>query len=617
MRKNTKLLIISLFAFTPGFIMAAPKQPTVEFVKEPYTAEFEQDSQDLYYVSSDTNTQIFMVGQDINNVDTYKAISGNAYITVPNGTYYVWAKDNNGNVSEPTTISVTNSCSNTSVVNASGTGKAERCFMVTSNQEESETTSEPLVICATNYYLDQAATAISVNDCERKSFTGYNLNYRYCKKSYTYKCAKSSASYNLKLSNLALSTGSLTPNFSATNYTYSATTTESSVNVIATLQDSSASFVTDFGPRTVNLNYGLNTILVKTQVPTGGSLTYTIKVTRTDTRKTNNNLSTLSIKEATLSPSFKSNVVNYSAKVGEDVSEVTIDASLEDSSASFVKDFGPRKVTLNKGTNKVLVKVRSESGRIRVYTITIQRGENTETIDPNNGLVIDPTKALLKNLILSDGTITFDPNLFDYNVVVDYNTSNITVTAEKNDETDIVTITGGENLEVGGINIITVDVSTGNGSSTNTYTIYVERREENIAISSDSLLRDLIIKDYKIKFDAKTTQYEVTLKEGVTSLDIEAKTNSDKATYTVEGNENLTNGSEIKIRVTAEDNSYTDYFIRVSAKRRGGNVFLTIFVILLIILVLAYLVLRAMGYKIVLNFEAIKDWFKKRFAKKD
>ena len=214
MNKNFKyLIVLYLLLILPMSIKAAPTQPTIQHV----------DS-DLYYVTSDSSTQYFLVGQNINDVDTYGTISGNAYITIPNGTYYVWAKDSSGNVSDSTTIVVSESCNNVSVVNATGAGTAERCYMVYSNGTVEETTDENLVACAANYYFDQGATATLYNDCEKKTFTGYNLSYRYCKKTYQYKCSKGATAYNLKLSGLSISTGSLTPNFSATNYTYSSTT---------------------------------------------------------------------------------------------------------------------------------------------------------------------------------------------------------------------------------------------------------------------------------------------------------------------------------------------------------------------------------------------------------
>ena len=86
--------------------------------------------------------------------------------------------------------------------------------------------------------------------------------------------------------------------------------------------------------------------------------------------------------------------------------------------------------------------------------------------------------------------------------------------------------------------------------------------------------------------------------------------------YRLLDNNVLRVGNNLKrIVVTAEDGSYKDYFIKISVSKRHGNVFLTIFVILIVILVLAYLVLRAMGYKIVFNFEAVADMIKNIFHK--
>ena len=628
MRKLINYFIILLVVLIPGVILAAPTQPTAEEVIEPYAAQngLTNESQDLYYVTTSSDAKYILVGQSIDEVDTYGAINGRAYITMPNGKYYIWAKDGSGNLSEPTTINVTKSCSNITGYDVTGTGTGERCFMVSSDKKETETTSSELVTCANNYFLDQVATTINHNDCGRKTFTGYNLSFRYCKKGYTYKCIKNSgeATANLKLSSLSVSTGSLTPNFSATNFTYATSTTSDNVNISATLQDPiNSSFLSGYGPRNVKLNYGLNNVYIKTK---NGSarLEYLIKITRSDTRSSNNKLSSLSVDKGELSPKFNANVINYNVKVSEDTEEINVGAELSDSGASFVSGFGPRKVNLNRGSNRVQVKVKAQGGSVRVYTINVVRGEETTPSGGGESGGDNPsptpsgeTSALLKDLKLSYGVITFDPNVFDYNVVVEYEVAGIDVTYEKQDESDIVDVSGGESLNVGDLNIITIKVATPTGSKVNTYSIYVERKEENISISSDSLLKDLTIKDHKIKFDAKQKNYEVTLKDGETILEIDAITNDDKANVVIEGNENLKNGDEIKIRVTAEDNSYTDYFIKVMAKKRGGNVFLTILVIILIIIVLAYLVLRAMGYKIVLNFEAIKDFFKKLFSKKD
>ena len=161
-----------------------------------------------------------------------------------------------------------------------------------------------------------------------------------------------------------------------------------------------------------------------------------IKITRTDTRDTNNRLSSLGIDDGTISPKFNANTIGYSAKVDEDTQIVNVTAELSSDKATFVNGFGPRKVNLNKGYNKVFIKVRSESGAVRIYTINILRGEapkpdNKTSGEGNNNNEGNETetkkKAILKDLVLSSGIITFDPNVFDYNVVVDYNTKKIEI----------------------------------------------------------------------------------------------------------------------------------------------------------------------------------------------
>ena len=229
-------------------------------------------------------------------------------------------------------------------------------------------------------------------------------------------------------------------------------------------------------------------------------------------------------------------------------------------------------------------------------------------------MVLHQVLNLLKKE-LSAGTIDFDPYSFDYNISVPNDVTNISVRATPKNKSDKVDVAGGDNLETDKLNEITISVTSDDGEITNVYTIYVTRKEEDLAISNNSLLSNLEIEGYKIKFDAKVTQYSVNIKEGVNQLNITATPSDDKSVITIEGNDKLKNGSKIKIRVTAEDGTYTDYFVEVKVVGKGGNIILTIFVILLIIAVLAYLVLRAMGYKLYFNMDGIKQ-FASKFKKK-
>ena len=607
MNKKCRVLImfiqiIGMFIFGSKVLATAPEIDSVE-----------HKDADLYSVKAKSNGSTirrYIVGTSKTAAISFITSSTETYITVPNGTFYIWVENTSGETStKPYLIHVTDSCSNTTAVDKTDTGHYERCFERYADGTEKATTTASGATCATGYNMDAAYSTISYNDCGNKRPSAAGLQFRYCTKRYAYKCTKigsgnastggNSQSGNAKLSSLTISTGSLTPNFSASTYTYSATTSESTVTINATLASNSASFVNGYGPRTVNLNYGTNNIQIRTQ--DGNSTnTYTIKIKRSDGRSSANTLSSLSVSSGTLEPNFSALTNSYNVKVGSDVESVDIAATLADSGSSFVEGYGPRSVKINAGYTRAAVKVKAASGSVRTYTILFGK-------DGGDVELTKSDKATLESLELSSGTIDFDSMTFDYNISVPHDVTNIEVRAKAKNEKDNVVVTGGDNLQEDNLNEITVSVTSEDGEVTNTYTIYVTRKEEDLPISNNSLLSNLEIEGYKIKFDAKKNDYSINIKEGITQLVINATAADEKSTITIEGNENLTNGSKIKIRVTAEDGTYTDYFVEVKVVGKGGNVILTIFVIILIILVLAYLVLRAMGYKIYFNLDGIKD----------
>ena len=593
---------------------------------KPILGEIKYIDSDLYYVTANANGGTiakYVVGRsdNLNNGIAFKTSSTGTYITLPNGDWEVWVVNTDSSASDHKTLKVTRSCSNTTAEGKTGTGSYERCYMRTRQGVESPTTSASGATCAVGYNMDAAYSTIYYNDCGNKNIVNTGLEYRYCSKKYNYKCVKAaggnasssqsgtSSTGNSKLSSLSISTGSLSPNFSPSVYSYSATTSEASVNVSATLASGSASFVSGYGPRNVNLSYGLNTIQIKTQ---DGNTTnsYTIRLKRSDGRSSSNTLSSLSVSSGSLSPEFSSLTNSYNVELEDGVESVDIAATLEDSSSSFVDGYGPRTVKINQGFTRETIKVKSQSGNVRTYTIMFGTKGGVD------GTTSHSENAVLEELELSAGTIEFDPYTFDYNISVPNDVTNISVRAKAKNKDDKVEVAGGENLEEDKLNEITISVTTADGKETNVYTIYVTRKEEDLPISNNSLLSSLEIEGYKIKFDAKKMEYSINIKDGVKQLNISAVPADDKSTLTIEGNENLTNGSKVKIRVTAEDGSYTDYYIEVKVVGKGGNIVLTIFIIILIIAVLAYLVLRAMGYKIYFNLDGIKQFIANLTKKK-
>lgn len=92
--------------------------------------------------------------------------------------------------------------------------------------------------------------------------------------------------------------------------------------------------------------------------------------------------------------------------------------------------------------------------------------------------------------------------------------------------------------------------------------------EQELVISDipSPLLSDLKITDYQIKFNKHKNNYELEIPKDVSSLDITVTPEDDDATYTINGNENLTNNSEITIEVTASNNQVSIYKINITVK---------------------------------------------------
>ena len=636
--KKTFKMLWGLVLFLLCVEVEAAKGPTIDSV--------ENKDNDLIYVQAtkgDFNISYYLMGTSISNAIKYVSNSTNAYLSMPNGTYTIWAVDTNGNTSAGYTITKDDgSCNMDGLSNVTGSGTIDMCGIMSSTGLYSNLTEgKTLVTCAPGYYLHTIQTEPISTTCRLSSldFTPYGLQKRLCKNTYNYRCEKNTGNIVLNassyLNSLSLSRGSISPAFDKTKFDYTATVSSSTsvVTVYASLLDSDASFVDGYEPRTVNLNYGENTIQIKVKgfaLQEATESTYTIKITRTKSSGTGgatvskssvNTLNNITLSNGTLSPKFNSNTNVYNVEVENDVDVLTVGATLTDNKSSFVNSYGPRNVHLNEGENNVYLKVKSEAGSVRVYRLIITRKKPnnvepeptpTPTPDPTPEPTPEVSKALLSSLKLSEGKIDFESNVFDYNVTVGYDVTNVVATVELENDTDTVDIKGGESLEVGA-NELTITVTSSDGSVSNVYTIYIIKKEADTDISGNSLLKSLVINDHAINFDPNVNEYNITIKKNETDVGIECVPDDSNASVTIEGNANLTTGSQIKIRVTAENGNYTDYLINVTGYQKKSNIIGTIFIVLLVILAIAYAILRALGYKIYFNLQGIKNFFSNLF----
>lgn len=262
----------------------------------------------------------------------------------------------------------------------------------------------------------------------------------------------------------------------------------------------------------------------------------------------NNNLSTLTIKNETITPKFQENITTY--YVNTENNQVEIKATPKDLSAKVEGDIGTH--SLDYGVNKFLIKVTSPRGHIKEYIIYITR--KIKNISKNND-------AMLKKLIINHHQITLEKNKYYYDLTLENKEENLNIEAIPNNSISKVEIEKKDKLEVGN-NEIKIIVTAEDGTKS-TYLIHITRKKK---LSNDSTLKSIIIKNYILSFSPKKYKYQLEIQKE-NKLDIQVIPNNDLAKYKIIGNENLKNNSQIKIIVTAEDKTTTTYQINIKKEQ--------------------------------------------------
>ncbi len=553
-------------------------------------------------------------------------------LSLKNGTYYFHYMTASNARIPAGPIKITSSCSNKQALNQTGPFTVERCYVITSGSTKAlPEVSGTVATCANGYVQDDAAAGVKSNGCKGLSLNG--LGKRYCKVVFTGKCVKSNNSGGgssggggnsggggktipaASVSSLSISGGSLSPAFKSGTKSYKASVSAgtSSVNVNATA--SGGSFVSGYGPRTVKLNYGNNKVQVKVKNSAGKVTVYTIVVNRADNRSTVNTLSNLTVSSGTLTPAFSSGQTNYSVSVPNEVTNITIGATLTDSKSSFVSGTGPGNYALNLGNNQLYVKVKSERGSVNTYSIKVIR----ET-EPSKCATESETLALLKGINLSvdisnveiEPIKDFESTAFTYDVKVPYKVANLIVQPYVNTDGDTTTVEGAEDLEVNVVKQVKITVKSKECPSySNVYTLNVTRQPEQVKSSNPELANITIEGHKEFEFEANQETYPLTIKSSEKEVKIKTEPVDENTTCTITGNEDLKYGSKIEIKCLSEDESATaTYVINVDKVIKGTNAFLVILVVIIIILILVYLVLRLLGYKIYFNFAVIGAFFR-------
>ena len=178
-------------------------------------------------------------------------------------------------------------------------------------------------------------------------------------------------------------------------YTASVVNDVTETTVTATANDNGATYVVKLGGTedadgTVGLAVGDNAVSVEVTAEDGQTTkTYTVTVTRTVAPPPFDDatLSGLSLSGVNFGK-FNSATTQYTASVGNDVTETTVTATANDSGATYVVKLDgvedvDRTVALAVGANVITVEVTAEDGQTtRTYRVTVTRAEAQPPVNP-------------------------------------------------------------------------------------------------------------------------------------------------------------------------------------------------------------------------------------------
>ena len=356
-----------------------------------------------------------------------------------------------------------------------------------------------------------------------------------------------------------------------TSYTAQAANSVTQTTVTPTVNDSGASHVIKFGGVTdpdgvITLSVGSNIITVEvTAEDDATTRTYTVTVTRSEPPSTDATLKGLMLSGVDFG-TFDTTTTSYTAQVANSVTQTTVTPTVNDSGASHVIKIGSVTdadgvITLSVGSNIITVEVTAEdNATTRTYTVTVTRAEPPST------------DATLKGLMLSGVDFgTFDTTTTSYTAQVANSVTQTTVAPAVNDSGASYVIKLGGVTDADGVvvlrvgsNVITVEVTAEDDSTTRSYTVTVTRGEPP---STDATLKGLMLSGVDFgTFDTTTTSYTAQAANSVTQTTVTPTVNDSGASHVIkiggvtdpDGVITLSVGSNIiTVEVTAEDDATT------------------------------------------------------------
>lgn len=163
----------------------------------------------------------------------------------------------------------------------------------------------------------------------------------------------------------------------------------------------------------------------------------------------------------------------------------------------------------------------------------------------------------------------FSPSVYDYTVLVPDNINKISVSTIADDPNSIVSVDNGGSIELleGQENIVNIIVTAENGTQ-NFYKVKVLKN----ALDSTTLLKSIMIdEDEEFTLIKDKYQYDVYVNKDVERLTISYEKLSEDSVVIISGNDELEEGSKVKILITASNGDKREYVLNIIKSGRAQN----------------------------------------------
>ena len=284
-------------------------------------------------------------------------------------------------------------------------------------------------------------------------------------------------------------------------------------------------------------------------------------------------------------------LVNASGGVNVSKTSLTINKG-NTATFNIVGDNCAGKITITSGdatiasVNKSTEWIENETitvtvSALKAGTTTITVGVDVATFDEEE-LIETKTISVTVNDTLSSNANLSDIKIDDVslsgfssnatNYTMEINKSSVSIAAVVEEEHAVVTGVGMQNLSYG-LNSLPLVVTAQDGTK-KTYTLEITRPDNR---DDNNYLESLEIEEGSLIFNKNTLNYEVTVDPEITSVNISAVPESDKAVVTGTGEQQLTgNSTTLSIVVTAENESTKTYkIVVVKEDNRDSNNYLS------------------------------------------